>query len=192
MPRKSTKDAIVTAADDLFYRQGFESTSFADVSGSVGISRGNFYHHFKSKDEILDAVIERRIEDREILLEKWETDGTSPAQRVKCFIRILCVNEAKIRKYGCPIGTLSTELSKLKHEATGDARRLFDLFRTWLCRQFEAMGHAPAIADTHAMHILARTQGVATLANAYPEEDFLEVEAEQMCAWVDTITAAPP
>ena len=186
-----TKEAIVTAADDLFYQQGFESTSFADVSGAVGISRGNFYHHFKTKDEILDAVIDRRISDRQALLDQWEAGGKSPAERVKCFIRILCVNEAKIRKYGCPIGTLSLELSKLEHAATQDARGLFDLFRTWLRRQFREMGQTSHEADASAMHVLAHSQGAATLANAYPEEDFLEREAEQMCAWVDTVVPNP-
>jgi len=186
-----TRDAIIKAADDLFYQQGFESTSFADVSGAVGISRGNFYHHFKTKDEILDAVIERRVADRQAMLETWAADSAGPAERIKCFIRILCVNESKIRKYGCPIGTLSLELSKLDHSASQHARGLFDLFRTWLRRQFEDMGPTSLKADAAAMHILARSQGVATLANAYPEEDFLERETEQMCAWVDRIAPEP-
>ena len=33
----------IRAADELFYKQGFEHTSFADVAEAVGISRGNFY-----------------------------------------------------------------------------------------------------------------------------------------------------
>lgn len=51
------RDHIVAAADPLFYRQGFEHTSFAAIADAVQISRGNFYYYFKSKDKILDAVI---------------------------------------------------------------------------------------------------------------------------------------
>ena len=61
MTGKSTRQRIVEAADELFYRQGYEHTSFADIADSVRISRGNFYHHFKSKDDILDAVIALRL-----------------------------------------------------------------------------------------------------------------------------------
>ena len=57
MSDKTTRDHIVEAADQLFYRQGYEHTSFADIADAVHISRGNFYYHFKTKDEILDAVI---------------------------------------------------------------------------------------------------------------------------------------
>ena len=57
----TTRANIIDAADQLFYRQGYEHTSFADIADVVQISRGNFYYHFKSKDEILDAVINLRL-----------------------------------------------------------------------------------------------------------------------------------
>ena len=190
MGGRSTRQDIIEAADTLFYQRGFEHTSFADIAETVGISRGNFYYHFKTKDEILDAVIAQRVSDRQQMLDRWQVSGQTPSERVRSFIQILTVNHAKIRKYGCPIGTLFLELSKLSHDAEGEARELFDLFRIWLRRQFELMGRH-ADADALAMHILARTQGVATLANAYPDEGFLESEVEQMCAWLDAVADAP-
>ena len=56
-----TRDSIVQAADALFYERGFEHTSFADIADAVRISRGNFYYHCKTKDEILTAADE--VED---------------------------------------------------------------------------------------------------------------------------------
>lgn len=186
MAAPETRDTIVTAADRLFYERGYDHTSFADVAEIVGISRGNFYYHFRTKDQILDAVIEKRLTDRRAMLDRWTSEGLTPKQRVASFIRILLVNEAKIRAYGCPIGTLFSELSKLDHTGEDSARRLFDLFRVWLRQQFEAMGRRKD-ADDLAMHILARSQGVATLANAYPDETFLENEVRLMLAWLDAI-----
>src|SRR5687768_3040865 len=61
MHDKSTRQHIIESADQLFYRLGFEHTSFATIADAVQISRGNFYHHFKSKDEILSAVIRHRV-----------------------------------------------------------------------------------------------------------------------------------
>lgn len=189
MAGNATRSNIVSAADRLFYEHGFEHTSFADVAEDVGISRGNFYYHFKSKDQILDAVVERRLADRQAMLDRWEFEGQSPQRRIESFIRILLVNEAKIRAYGCPVGTLFLEMSKLDHDGKEGARRIFDLFRIWLSRQFTLMGR-PEDADELAMHILARSQGVATLANAYPAEDFLEREFQQMLSWLDAVASS--
>lgn len=186
MAASATREKIVTSADRLFYERGFEATSFADVAEAVGISRGNFYYHFKTKDQILDAVIERRIKDRHNMLGSWVDAGQTPKQCIVCFIGILLMNNKKIRSFGCPIGTLFSELAKLDHPAESGARELFDLFRIWLRRRFEDMGRAQD-ADALAMHILARSQGVATLANAYPDEPFLESEVDQMVAWLDAV-----
>lgn len=185
MDKKTTYDRIVETADQLFYEQGFEHTSFADIASAVGISRGNFYHHFKSKDDILDAVITLRLKDRQDMLEQWQLEGNTPEERIRSFIYILITNQAKIMLYGCPIGTLSTELAKLNHPSQGGASELFTVFRTWLRRQFVQMGHED-IADDLAMHLLARSQGVATLANAFHDEDFVKREVDEMCAWASS------
>lgn len=184
MSRNTTRHEIVAAADELFYRHGFDHTSFADIADAVGISRGNFYHHFKTKDEILDAVIERRVADRVAMMERWEIAGATPEKRILSFVDILTVNGDKIMQYGCPVGTLTSELAKLNHAARGEANRLFGVFRSWLARQFAAAGHEETEADQLAMHLLMRSQGVATLLNAFHDTQFAAREVELMREWV--------
>lgn len=187
MSDKTTRDHIVEAADQLFYRQGYEHTSFSDIADAVQISRGNFYYHFKSKDEILDAVINVRLADTRQMLERWEIEGKQPADRIRSFIHILIANRAEIKRYGCPVGTLCIELAKLNHASQAEASMLFTLFRTWLRRQFTLLGRK-ADADELAMHLLARSQGVATLANAFHDEKFIKQEVKQMCDWLRSCT----
>ena len=158
---QTTREQIIAAADQLFYRQGFEQTSFADIANAVQISRGNFYYHFKIKDEILDAVLQVRLANTQKMLEQWESQGKTPADRLRSFIHILIANRAKIKRYGCPVGSLSTELAKLNHAAQDEANKLFTLFRTWLRRQFTLLGRK-SDADQLAMHLLARSQGIAS------------------------------
>jgi len=186
---KTTRDEIVAAADLLFYRKGYEHTSFADIADVVKISRGNFYFHFKSKDQILDAVIDQRLVDTQRMLNRWEGEGKSPADRIRSFIDMLIANRADIKRYGCPVGTLCTEMAKLNHASHAEAGKLFKLFRSWLRTQFELLdqGHD---ADARAMHLLARSQGVATLANALRDEPFMRAEVQQMHAWLDACVAA--
>jgi len=187
---KTTREQIVEAADRLFYRQGYEHTSFSDIADDVQISRGNFYYYFKTKDEILDAVIDERLAATASVLAQWEIDGEDPADRIRSYIHILIMNRTDIKRYGCPVGTLSTELAKLNHASHDAANKLFTLFRDWLGRQFTALGHR-ADADALAMHLLARSQGVATLANAFHDEKFIRHEVEQMCDWLNSCTDNP-
>lgn len=181
---KTTREQIVEAADRLFYERGYEHTSFSDIAGEVRISRGNFYYHFKTKDEILEAVIDRRLSNTRHMLDRWDEEGDSPGDRIRSFIHILIMNRAQIMRHGCPVGTLCGELAKLDHAAQGEANRIFTLFRDWLARQFALLGRA-AEADALAMHLLARSQGVATLANAFRDEGFIRQEVAQMCDWLD-------
>ena len=179
-----TRDQIVDAADQLFYQQGFEHTSFADIANAVNISRGNFYYHFKTKDDILDAVIDLRLANTQRMLEQWQQQGDLPRDRVRCFIHILIANQSKILLYGCPVGTLTSELAKLDHAALDKASSVFSLFRGWLTQQFSALGMADN-ADALAMHVLARSQGIATLASAFNDKDFINHEVNQLCLWLD-------
>ena len=180
-----TRQQIVDVADRLFYERGFESTSFADIAKDVGLSRGNFYYHFKTKDEILAAVIAQRVAGARAMLEAWEKDAASPEERIRSFVHILIANRTKIMAHGCPVGTLCNELAKLEHVAKVDAVRLFSLFRGWLARQFVALGRN-ADADALALHILMRSQGVAALATAFRDEDFIRREVADMETWLQT------
>ena len=183
MTDKTTRERIVEAADLLFYQQGYEQTSFSNVAEAVGITRGNFYYHFKTKDEILDAVIGRRLASTSEMLAGWERKGDGPEDRLLCFVDMLTANRAKIMKYGCPVGTLCTELAKLDHRSRDDANKVFLLFRSWLRKQFELLGKAGQ-ADDLAMHLLVRSQGVATLANAFHDEGFIQNEVAALRDWI--------
>jgi TetR/AcrR family transcriptional repressor of nem operon len=186
MTDKTTREQIVEAADQLFYRQGYEHTSFSDIADVVQISRGNFYFHFKSKDEILGAVIDLRLANTRATLAQWEADATNPEDRVRSFIHMLIANRADIKRYGCPVGTLCGELGKLAHASQAEAAELFALFRSWLRRQFALLGRE-ADADTLAMHLLARSQGVATLASAFHDDAFIRQEVQQMDDWLRSL-----
>ncbi len=183
MTTSSTRTDIVEAADLLFYHQGYDHTSFANIAEAVQISRGNFYYHFKSKDQILQEVIHLRLEKIRALLRQWEQEGATPEQRIESFIKIQITNRQKIRQHGCPVGTLCGELAKLDHALQSEALQLFELFRAWLGNQFSQLG-AGKDADRLAMHLLARSQGVATLANAFGDDEFVEQEVIQMCDWL--------
>ncbi|MGO7039019.1 TetR/AcrR family transcriptional regulator [Rhizobium acaciae] len=183
MVATTTRQQIVEAADKLFYERGFEATSFADIAAVVGLSRGNFYYHFKTKDEILEGVIALRLSKTQAMFDAWQIEAKTPTDRIHSFIQILIMNQTKIMAYGCPVGTLCSELAKLDHIAKNRATEIFTLFRDWLSRQFRDIGHDTG-ADELAMHVLMRSQGVAALATAFGDEAFVRREVEDMCQWL--------
>ena len=56
------KNEILDVAERLFVTKGFDHTSTNDILHEIGIARGTLYYHFKSKEDILDAMIERIVE----------------------------------------------------------------------------------------------------------------------------------
>jgi len=70
---------IITAARELFQEQQYEKTTMKDVMDKLGIAKGTIYHYFKSKDELLEAVVEQTVDDyvaaMQTLLDK--TEGTA-------------------------------------------------------------------------------------------------------------------
>src|SRR6185295_8250361 len=59
----STKDTIVTAAMDLFGRQGYHATTIAQIEAAAGLSAGagGLYRHFKSKRAVLEEGLNRQV-----------------------------------------------------------------------------------------------------------------------------------
>lgn len=178
-----TREQIVDAANRLFYEQGYEPTSFASIAEAVGISRGNFYYHFKTKDEILEAVIQARLASTREMLACWHEGAATPLERVRRFVEIVITNREDIEHYGCPVGTLTNELAKLDHPLRAQAVGIFDVFRNWLREQFEELGRS-ADADDLALHVLTFSQGVATLSNAFGDRDYVQREVNRLDAWL--------
>ena len=53
------RNEILDVAERLFVTKGFDQTSITDILNEIGIARGTLYYHFKSKEDILDAIISR-------------------------------------------------------------------------------------------------------------------------------------
>jgi AcrR family transcriptional regulator len=181
---EKTRAEIVERAKSLFYEHGYDGTSFTDIVNAVGVYRGNINYYFKTKDDILKAVIDRHLEEFGGLLAEWTTRHPDPRDRLIDFVHMIAERQAALTRYGCPIGTLNTELGKDRPELQQSARALFDLFRDWLAEQFRALGSSSDEAITLALHLLGRAQGVAVIAHVYQDTELLQREVAQMETWI--------
>ncbi len=63
MEKGNTKQEILNVALDLFSTQGYEATSVSQIAEAVGIRKASLYSHFVSKQEILDALVQKSFEE---------------------------------------------------------------------------------------------------------------------------------
>ncbi len=82
------KAEIIDCAQTLFFEKGYEATTIADILQQTSLSKGAFYHHFKSKEELLGALIERLAESvLEMARNVLEDQTISEVTRLFLFIR---------------------------------------------------------------------------------------------------------
>ena len=181
-----TKRRIVQAANQLFYRKGFSQTSFSDVVAEADVPRGNIYYYFKSKEEILKAVIRYRLNTISGMLSEWDKTISEPQKRLERFVRIMYDSTPALLSSGCPMGTLAMEFAKDEQELKEQAKMLFDVFQRWLANQFSDMGYASEAHDL-SLQLLARGQGLIVVAQVYQDPGFLERGTQELNHWIDEL-----
>ncbi|MCR4658456.1 MAG: TetR/AcrR family transcriptional regulator [Lachnospiraceae bacterium] len=84
------KNEILDVAEELFAQKGFDQASTNDIIHRIGIARGTLYHHFSSKEDILDAIVERMTSDAVIRAKRIIDDSSTPVlERLSGAIRAL-------------------------------------------------------------------------------------------------------
>lgn len=114
MPRhaSTTRDRIILAAVELFYSQGYEATGMAQILKTSRANSGSFYFFFKSKEHLLDAVLDWYLANLEpIILRPVYAASQDPIERI---FLLLDGYRQKILMTGftftCPIGRLALEI----------------------------------------------------------------------------------
>ena len=89
MKTKQDKRALLVAtAKKLFYKRGYNQTSLADIAALSGIRVGNIYYYFKTKEQLVQAIIEDRTERFITLSREWES-SEDPKYRLHKFLERL-------------------------------------------------------------------------------------------------------
>jgi TetR/AcrR family transcriptional repressor of nem operon len=144
---RSTREVIIAVATRLMHVHGYHATSLDDVLGESGVGKGNFYHYFKSKEDLGYAILDRIVKSfLERTLEPCFSDpAVRPLSQIRCFLgRVLETQRERNCVGGCPLGNLASELSDV-HE--GFRTRLAVVFSAWRERLTLALADAQARGD---------------------------------------------
>jgi AcrR family transcriptional regulator len=185
MTRPGKRERLVAAARELVHRQGVESTTLADIAQAADVPVGNVYYYFKTKDDIIAAVVRARAQEMESALAELERRHRSPKARLKGLVRLLVERRDSIARHGCPHGTLCSELAKRSGGPDRLAAPLMQIPIDWAEEQFRNMGRR----DAHdlAVELVALYQGSAVLTSALREPDLIARQARRLEKWIDTL-----
>jgi TetR/AcrR family transcriptional regulator, transcriptional repressor for nem operon len=181
--RPGKRERLVAAAAQLLYQQGVERTTLAEIAKIADVPAGNVYYYFKTKDEVIGAVIEAHVQQIKKTLASIDAQHRSPKSRLKALMREFAAQSETIALYGCPLGSLCAELDK---RVAGPGLPVAELMRLpvdWAEAQFRSLGRR----DAHdlALDLLAGYEGSALLASTMRDPGILSKAARRLDHWID-------
>src|SRR6202045_3143698 len=181
-PHPDKRTRLIETAMKLAYRNGFRETSLADIAQAAHVPVGNVYYYFKTKEELGEAVVERRLAQfREF---REEIDGlSSPRERLFAFVESIDGNREQLARGGCPLGGLCSELHKEGGALAKKSAALFTEPMGWLEEQFRARGREED-ARGLAVHFFSAFQGLAAVAHAANDPDLVVMEVKRLKDWI--------
>lgn len=93
-----TQQRILDTATKLFLEKGWEETTIQDIIDELGdLTRGAFYHHYKSKDEIIDAVTTRMFSEADAFRKVKEETTLNGYEKLKKFMQLSVINPEQLQ-----------------------------------------------------------------------------------------------
>jgi TetR/AcrR family transcriptional repressor of nem operon len=182
--RPGKRERLVAAAGDLLHRQGVATTSLAQVAEAADVPPGNVYYYFKTKDDLIRAVIESRTEQVRALLDSLQTRRT-PGARLKALAQQWVEMRDLVARHGCPFGTLAAELDRREDGLDREAAKPIGLILDWAEDQLGQLGRRDA--RELAVSLFSGVQGGALLANAFRDPELMTGQVRHLERWIDSL-----
>ena len=167
---RGKRERLIEGARSLIHEQGVHRTTLAEVAERADVPLGNIYYYFKTKDDLVGAVLVRYQEQVAALIEGFERHR-SPQARLKALVQSWIDQRQAVALHGCPMGTLCSELEKLDGGGGVDPAAVLALIVDWAEEQFRQLGASDA--RDRAVALFAGVQGAALLANAFHDPALL-------------------
>ena len=181
------RDRLIAAACQLLHEQGVETTTLGDIAQLADVPPGNVYYYFKTKDDIIEAVVQLHLQTIRTTLASIEENHRTPKGRLKSLVKVLAEQRDLIAEYGCPQGSLCSELNKRDPVKDHIAAELIRVPLTWVEDQFRFMGRRDAY--DLAVTLIATYQGTALLSNTLGDPTLMSREARRLARWIDSLSA---
>jgi AcrR family transcriptional regulator len=179
------RERLVAAAVQLLHQRGIERTTLADIAQLANVPAGNVYYYFKTKDDVIGAVVAAHADQIRATLASIDARCRSPKARLKALVQELAGQSEIVAQYGCPLGSLCSEIDKRLDASDFAAADMMRLLIDWAEVQFRELGHGSQSRGL-ALDLLAAYEGNALLANTMRDPKLLAEAASRIARWIDT------
>lgn len=175
-PRFGARSRILATADRLFYGEGVRAVGVDRVVTEASVTRVTFYRHFPSKDHLIAAYLEGRLQrDREQLAALRRAYPGDPRAVLTGVAQVLAKDIAAPGFRGCPYVNVTAEYSDADHPARGIAGQ----HRTWLLAELQQLlsdlgVHRPDIVAEQLVMLRAGAMAVASVGNTQNVHAFID------------------
>jgi TetR/AcrR family transcriptional regulator, transcriptional repressor for nem operon len=197
MPKEGsqTKERIIAAAIYLFWERGYAATGMAEVLKRADANSGSFYYFFKSKEALLDAVLDRYLESLdEIIVAPVFEKADDPVERIFGILssyrdRVIQTNYT----YGCPLGRLGLEIDPSNQSARAKLAANFD---AWVGVIQRCLGDAKErlAPDLNlpelAQFVLTVMEGAVMQARVHGSIESFDASVNQLRSYFDRLLIA--
>ena len=186
--RPGKRERLLAAAVELVYHQGVAHTTLAEIAEAADVPVGNVYYYFKAKEEIVAAVVQAHRDRLRSSLGELERRHHTPKARLAALGTVLAEQRDAVARYGCPYGTLSSELAKRTDGTDQLAAPLMRIQLDWAEEQFRAMGRR----DAHdlAVELVASHQGGTVLTSVLGEPELMARHTRRVEHWIEGLDGA--
>jgi AcrR family transcriptional regulator len=178
------RERLIEGALRTFHEQGVDATTLADIAEAAGVPVGNIYYYFKTKDELIEAVIDAHADHIQTMLAEFERHRT-PRARLKAMAMSWPEMAEQVARHGCPHGTICQELAKRDDGLDRRAAKLMALALEWAQEQFRLMGKRDA--RDLAVGLIAAIQGTALLTSSLRDPEIMTRQAHRLARWIDEL-----
>ena len=181
------RERLVASTREVIHQQGVEKATIADIAQAAQVPVGNVYYYYKTKDELVAAAIDSHARDVRAMLDSLERHRT-PQARLKALVRVLTDQRDLAARYGCPLGSLCSELDKRTDGLDRACAQLLQAPIEWAEQQFTALGRRDA--RDLAVALIASYQGIALLTNTFRDPELMIREGRRLERWIDSLVSA--
>ena len=187
-PQTDKRTRLVDTAMTLAYARGFRQTSLADIAEAAEVPIGNIYYYFKTKEELGEAVVERRLAEFHRFKEEM-SKLSSAKERLFAFVDSIERRKDRLARGGCQWGGLCSELQLDGGALATKSAALFNGPLAWLEEQFQAAGHRQE-ARGLAVHLFSAFQGTAAVAHGTGDPELVVIEVRRLKEWITALIRA--
>ncbi|GAA1964099.1 TetR/AcrR family transcriptional regulator [Kitasatospora viridis] len=179
------RERLAAAAAKVLHEQGVEQTTLADIARAADVPVGNVYYYFKTKNELVEAAIAAHAQNLRAVIGELDALPT-PQDRLKALLNGWVEQRELTARYGCPTGTLASELDKRADGLDQAIAEVMQILIDWAAHQFQAMGRDDS--RELALALVAAYQGISLLTNTLRDPELMTAEGRRLERWIDSLT----